>query len=358
MKPSASASIDHYLHNPNAECSGYLLYAEDPAQLFYKKQILVRALQNQGDNNQTHHNCTTVQARDLVRDPAQLIDTLCGQGFFDTNVRIVVLEGAFDRVTHLVKNALDQWRKGDGRLVVTAQSYLKPKSSLRQLFEKHASAYAIPIYNTPIKREAALDLIKAKGLTATDQDAVDAVLALAYTTPLYEFEQIVEKIALYTWVGNGQKALESQRQFTVQDVTAFSPEQSDIDLDTMTHAVFSGHIHNIAWLLRNALSSGLKPVGISIGVMRYGQTLYKLASQTQSPALAVNHLRPPLFGSKRTMAIKHCQQWSLAALSRAMRILTHTDIELRGFSPASDRIVLERALVNIATIAHKSNSRC
>ena len=69
-----------------------------------------------------------------------------------TYLRVVFVEDAGDAAAPALTAALQDWRPGDAVLVVTAGS-LGKASALKRVFEDHANAVSIALYDDPPSRD-------------------------------------------------------------------------------------------------------------------------------------------------------------------------------------------------------------
>ena len=109
---------------------------------------------------------------------------------------MVLVEDATDASSATVLGALEDWREGDARIVVTAGG-LGAGSSLRKGFEAARNAVAIGIYDDPPGRDEIEAALAAAGLARPDREVMGEIEALARALDPGDFAQFVEKLALY-----------------------------------------------------------------------------------------------------------------------------------------------------------------
>lgn len=134
-----------FLAKPDAGKSAILLYGMDSMRVALKRQQVIKALV--GAQAEEEMRLTRIEAAELRKEPALVLDGIKAQGFFP-GPRVVFVEGAGDGLTAVLETALGEWAEGDATLVVTASS-LNARSKLRKAFEGDQRAVAIGIYDDP-----------------------------------------------------------------------------------------------------------------------------------------------------------------------------------------------------------------
>ena len=128
-----------YLKAPNPDHAGLLLFGADAMRVSQKRKDAVTALV--GPEAEAEMRLTRLNATDLRKDPAALLDAVKAQGFFP-GTRAVVVDEATDGLSKVFSAALESWAAGDAHIVVTA-GQLTAKSPLRKLFEGDKRAVAV-----------------------------------------------------------------------------------------------------------------------------------------------------------------------------------------------------------------------
>lgn len=94
-----------------------------------------------------HHKISEFQiidASDLLKKDVFLTDLISSPSLFGPP-RPVMIQKATDKIVSILQNYLEQ-NKEDGIVVVISDSYLKPSSKLRQLYEKEETLGAVACY--------------------------------------------------------------------------------------------------------------------------------------------------------------------------------------------------------------------
>lgn len=340
MKLSGAAA-NRYFAKPDPARAGLLIFGEDAMRVALKRQEVIAALI--GPQGEAEMRLSRLPAGDVRKDPAQLIDAMRAPSFFP-GPRVAFLEDAPDGLAETVRAALADWRPGDANLVVTAGALTK-KSALRKVFEDHANAYAIGLYDDPpTAEEIAAELQKA-GLAQIDREAMADLNALARALDPGDFRQLLEKLALYKW-GDATP-------LTPADVAACAPATIEAELDDVILAAALGEPGKVGVLMQRLGGQGSNAVTICIMAERHFRALHALLSDPSGPEAAIGRMRPPVFGPRRDALLTQARQWSLDAAERALTALIDADLALRSSSRAPALAVMERALVRIAMMRRR-----
>lgn len=303
-----------------------------------KRQDFVAA--RAGPGAEEEMRLTRISAAELRKDPAAAADALKAQGFFP-GPRVVVIEDAGDGVAKALQTALDDWQDGDATLVVTA-GRLTPRGALRKLFEAHAAAYAVGIYDDPPSRDEIVAVLKAAGVGPLSPEAERDVQALAAALDPGDFRQFAEKLALYT--------LDAEDRIGAEDVLAVAPATLEAEVVELVYAVADRCVPDIIKALTRLDGQGEAPVRLCIALSQHFQRLYAAASDPGGPGAGLGKLRPPVFGPNRDRMARQLRDWSASPLALALDILIETDLSLRSSRPPPEMAALERGLIRIANL--------
>lgn len=330
-----------YFAKPDPARMGLLIFGADAMRVALKRQEVIAALI--GPEGEGEMRLSRIPAADLRKDPAALSDAIRAQGFFP-GPRVAFLEDATDALAPAVRDAVADWRSGDATVIVTAGN-LTAKSTLRKIFEDHANAYAIGIYDDPPTREEIEATLTKAGLTAIDRAAMTDLLALARELDPGDFRQTVEKIALYKY--GDATAL------TSTDVAACAPTTIEAGVDDVLHIVAEGRSGELGPMMRRLEGQGVLPVTLAIQALRHFRALHAAASAPGGPAEGIARMRPPIFGPRRDRMLRQAQTWGMFRLEDAIRLLVDTDLGLRSSSRAPAMAVMERTLIRLAMMGQR-----
>lgn len=340
MKLSGVAA-SRYFAKPDPGRTGLLIFGADAMRVALRRQEVIRALI--GPEGEAEMRLSRIPAADLRKNGAALLDAVKAVGFFP-GPRVAFAEDATDALAPVIKAAVDDWREGDAQIVVTAGS-LTAKSALRKLFEGHANAYAIGIYDDPPSREEIEETLKAAGLHRIGPEAMTDLLALARDLDPGDFRQTVEKIALYK---HGDAT-----PLSPEDVAACAPATIEAEVDDVLRIVAEGEVAALGPMMRRLEGQGILPVTLAIQALRHFRALHAAASDPGGPGAGIARMRPPIFGPRRDLMQRQAQAWGMFRLEDAIRLLVETDLTLRSSSRAPQMALMERALIRLAMMANR-----
>lgn len=334
----AGAKASGYFAKPDPSHYGILIYGADTMRVALRRKELVTAIV--GPNGEEEMRLTRLNAADLRKEPAGLIDGIKAQGFFPGPVAVTV-EETTDALTPVIAAALEAWAEGDATLIVSAGS-LTAKSKLRKLFEAGGSTMAIGLYNDPPGRDEIAAALKKAGLEDVPNDVMQDVETLARSLEPGDFQQTIEKLGLYM--------LSAKDPLSANDLAACAPATSDAGMDDAIHAVADGNHATVGLVLSRLFGQGVSPVGLCIATLRHFRVLHAAASHSDGPEAALSRARPPVFGPRRDRMIRQARSWGVAKLERALKELTDTDLALRSAQKGPDAALVERAFLRVSMI--------
>lgn len=336
-----SRDADSYFTKPDAARTGLLIYGADAMRVAIRRQQVIAALL--GDNADEEMRLSRMSGGELRKDPAMLMDAIKAVGFFP-GPRAAFVEETTDVAAPAIASALQGWVPGDAQIIVTAGA-LKPGSKLRKMFESHANAFAVGIYDEPPSRAEIERILAKAGIKSVPADAMAALTGLAADLGPGDFAQTIEKLALYKRGDDSDLSLE--------DIDACAPQSTAAALDDVLNVVAEARSGEIGPLIRRLQAQGTNAVSLCIGATRHFRTLYTAASDPGGAAAGVGRLRPPVFGKRRDRIVRQAQNWGPARLETALTVLTDTDLQLRSAAQTAPAMaVMERALIRLAMLGH------
>jgi DNA polymerase III subunit delta len=319
---------------PEALRSGLLIHGADPMQVAIMRQEVIAALI--GPQGEEEMRLARMTAAELRKDGARLMDAIKATGFFP-GPRVAFVEDATDGLAETIAAALKGWRPGDAAVVITAND-LKPKSTLKSLFEKHPTAAALGLYDDPPTRDEVEALLSRAGLRAIDPAAMAEVMTLSRNLDPGDFRQTLEKIGLYK---HGDAT-----PLTVTEVADLAPGTMETDVLDVVAAAVDGKTVALGLLMRRVEAQGVQAVTLCIQTLRYIRALHMAASDPGGVASGM--ARSFGFGNRRAAMQAQAHKWGGRALEQALALLVETDLTLRSTSRAPAMAVMERALIRIA----------
>ncbi|MEO1637978.1 MAG: DNA polymerase III subunit delta [Pseudomonadota bacterium] len=335
------AAAQTYLRKPDSGHTALLIFGADPMRVAEKRQQAIRALV--GENGEEEMRLTRINAAELRKDPALLMDAIKAQGFFPGH-RVAFVEDATDGLAKVIGTAMADWQAGDAQVVITA-GQLTAKSALRKVVEGHANAVAIGLYDDPPTRDDVERALTDAGLALAEPDVMNMLMELASSLEPGDFRQTLEKVALYK--------RDDPEPLSVADVMACAPQSAEVDVDDLLDVVTGGQADRLGPLLRNLAAQGVTPVTLCIGATRHFRRLHAVAADPGGPASGVGRLRPPVFGPRRDKLVRQASHWGRDRLERALTALTDTDLQLRSAQSAPPEALMERTLIRLAMMARR-----
>ena len=337
----SGAQATRFFARPDADRAGALIYGADAMRVALRRQEFIATLL--GPAGEAEMRLTRISGGDLRRDPAEVTDAIRAQGFFP-GLRVVFVEDAGDAAAPALTAALQDWRPGDAVLVVTAGS-LGKASALKRVFEDHANAVSIALYDDPPSRDEVEAILKQAGLGDPGREAMGDLMALALALDPGDFRQTAEKIALYK--------LGDPAPLSPSEIAALAPATVEADVEEVLNAAAESRAGDVGLLMRRLEGQGVQPTRVCIDATRHFRALHAAAADPGGPGAGIARLRPPVFGPRRDRMLKQAQALGLRHIETALGILIDTDLALRSTAKMPAMALTERALIRIATLARR-----
>ncbi len=296
-----------------------------------------------------------LDARDVSDDSARLADELAALSFGGGR-RAVWLKGAGDSLNDNISAALD-FNFGNTLFVIESAN-LKPRSTLRKLFEKETDLAAVPCYEDDDNtlRDYISDFLAAQN-TAIDRDALTWLLGRLGNDRL-QVRGELEKLILYC-SDSIDGAQIKETKITLEAVTACTADAGQQSLDNLADAVAGGNLADIDRFLELAFEQGIQPIGAIRSVTRRFTQLHfvvGLAADGGSTEQLIAGLRPPIFFKNRRAFQMQTTLWPLGRIVQALDILTEAEIDCKTTGMPSAE-VCARALTRIGGAARSAKGR-
>lgn len=331
----SGAEAARFLARPDPAVAAALLHGPDAMRTALRRQALVEALI--GPDGAAEMRLTRMPAADLRRDPAAVQDAMRAAGFFP-GPRAVLVEDATETVAPALLAAVEDWCPGDATLLVAAGE-LKPANALRKGFETARRAVAIAVHADPPGR-AEIEAKLAQAGLRLDRDAAGDVEMLAQSLDPGDFDQTLEKLALYML---GQAGPVSSA-----DVAAVAPAPAEAEVDAILGHAAEGRADALAQAMRNLGGGASAATGLAIAAGRHFRTLHAAACASDGPDAALARARPPVFGPRRARMAAQVRRLGRDNLEQALALVTDADLALRSTRPPPGLALVERTLVRIA----------
>lgn len=333
MKLNARDALQ-FCKTPDRSFRAALIYGEDGVEVSRRREVLVKALVSGGEDP----DLTRLDVAQARRDPTIVADALRARGFFGGEP-IVLIENGTDGLTAGLSEIFASAEDGDAFLIVTA-GILPARSKLRKLFEGNASTVAAPCYQTALGSAEVEALLKEKGVSRFDNEALRDLADFARSSDTGALNDLISRLALY--------CLGSDAPLSSADIIACLPGAGDANLDEVLDAVADGNAAGIGPIMAKLQSQGVNATTLAISAMRKFKQLHAISSAGGPPDAIISRLRPPVFGPRRDMLSRQARLWSTAKCEGALKLIFETDTALRGGAAAAGYPMLERMLIRLA----------
>ena len=340
MTAIKAADVDRFIARPNPAQPIVLVFGPDTGLVRERVEALVRA---SVDDPNDPFALARIEGDELAGNPARLVEEAHTIPLFGGRRAVLVRAGARN-IASAVETVIAA-PSSECRVIIEAGN-LGKSAPLRALCEKAKAAAALPCYadNERTLHQLIDEEMRAANLTiATDARAT--LLALLGGDRLASRNEI-RKLALYA---QGQKNIE------LADVMAVVADASQMALDGVTDAVFTGRIAEVDSEFSKARASGSSPATIVSAAIRQVANLHKMALAIESGdtiEFAMKRVAPPVHFTRERAVSEALRAWSPARLLRAMDQLAEASLEMRRNAPLGEAIA-QRILLSLAANARK-----
>lgn len=196
----------------------------------------------------------------------------------------------------------------EGRLIVEAGD-LKKTAKLRKLFEASKCAAALPCYSDNSRGlDSLVDEVLRDANLQISPDAKGTLVSLLGADRALSRNEI-EKLALYA---------ADQDKITIDDVRAIVGDASEMALDRIVRAAFTGNAGAAVREFDRTVGAGQAAQSVLLALQRHVLRLYRFRAASdagRSTDQAMRLLRPPLFGQNRDDFLRQANSWSAQRLA-------------------------------------------
>ncbi len=268
----------------------------------------------------------------IAADPGLLIDEAQTIGLFGSH-RVIRVRAGGKNFSAAVETLLANPPQAT---VVIEAGELRPASPLRAACEKSSAAAAIPCY---VDNERDLARLIADSGLSFEPGAREELVALLGADRLSTRGEI-EKLALYAKGG----------RIRIEDVRAVIADASALVLDDVVDFAAVGDTEAALVALNKANAAGTLPATILNAAIRHVASLHRLrlaVDKGESPALAVENARPPVFFRRRPNFERALGRFGSELLARELVVLSDAALAARK-DPALAETIAERAILRLA----------
>lgn len=301
----APRDLGRFLKAPASMAKAVLIYGPDSGLISERgKQIGLALVPDLSDP----FNVVDMAEERIRTDPPVLSDELNAMSFTGGQ-RLVIVRDASDKISETVASCLES---GFNAFLLLLAGELTPRSSLRSLFEKHASGAALACYNddASVLQDVITQTLGKAGIRY-DHDVVTYLcqqLGNDRRVTLSELEKLI------TFAGDSL-------QLSLEDVMTLVSDNHDATMDECCIALANRNYAEADKALSRMLGEGIQAVTILRAVQRYFQRLHMLKGlcmQGMSAEQAIGQLRPPVFFKMQPILKRHVERWQLPQIIAAL----------------------------------------
>ena len=329
----APKSSEAYVRKPDAAHRAILLYGPDAGLVRERAKLLTSAFLS---NNYDPFALVELSAAKLLEDSALLADEISSISMMAPKRVILVRDGG-DKITRIIQSANAYFN--DSILLVVCADELSARSSLRGWFEAAANASALACYRDEMRdvQEVIRKTLDTAGVRA-DRDVVD-YLSQQLGNDRYVTYQELEK--LITYAGES-------KTLSVADAEALVDYNREPNFDDVVNAIADRNLGQLEKTVTMLLREGTQPVAYLRALQRYFNRLYFIRGQMadgKSAEAVIQSLRPPVFFKQIPLLTRHIQQWPIANIAKALKLLVAAEQACKTSDlpiiPASSRFLLQ-----------------
>jgi DNA polymerase-3 subunit delta len=340
MTAIKASDVDRFIAKPDPAQPIVLVFGPDAGLVRERVDALIRA---SVDDPTDPFALARIEGDDLAGNPVRLVEEAHTVPLFGGR-RAVLVKTGVRNIASAIETVIAA-PSSECRVIIEAGN-LSKSAPLRALCEKAKVAAALPCY---VDNERALaQLIDDEMRTANlaiAPDARVALLALLGGDRLASRSEI-RKLTLYA---QGKKNIE------LADVIAVVADASQIALDGVIDAVFSGQTAEVDSEFSKARAGGSSPAAIVSAAIRQVANLHKIRLAIESGdsiELAMKRSVPPVHFTRERQISEALRIWSPPRLLRAMEQLAEASLEMRRNAPLAEAIA-QRILLSLAANARK-----
>ena len=340
MTAIKASDVDRFIAKPDPAQPIVLVFGPDAGLVRERVDALIRA---SVDDPTDPFALARIEGDELAGNPVRLVEEAHTVPLFGGR-RAVLVKTGVRNITSAVETVIAA-PSSECRVIIEAGN-LSKSAPLRALCEKAKVAAALPCYAD--NERALAQLIDDEMRTANLAIAPDAratLLALLGGDRLASRNEI-RKLTLYA---QGQKNIE------LADVIAVVADASQVALDGVIDAVFSGQTAEVDSEFSKARADGSSPAAIVSAAIRQVANLHKIRLAIESGdsiEFATKRSVPPVHFTRERQISEALRVWSSPRLLRAMEQLADASLEMRRNAPLAEAIA-QRTLLSLAANARK-----
>ena len=131
----------------------------------------------------------------VLKDQNLFFTNLQTASFFPGE-RVLLIEDGTEKITKLISDCIDQFREGDGKIILTTGP-LKGSSSLRKLLDSHPKCLSVAIYDENLDSVCIEKILKEHELVISDRETLETLKNHQELLSSEDLLSFVEKLKLY-----------------------------------------------------------------------------------------------------------------------------------------------------------------
>ncbi|MGE0501173.1 MAG: DNA polymerase III subunit delta [Rhizobiaceae bacterium] len=326
MAQKRASEVDAWLARPDPAMSVILFYGPDQGLVAERAKVLaVRS----GAALDDPFSVSRLDATELERQPGRLLDEVSAIPMF-ADRRLVWIRGAGPQKSLAEDISIVAKTRSSQTLVIVEAGDLRKTAPLRNAVESARSAIALPCYQDEMRSIDALIDEGLRGFTI-ETDARDAMKAVLGGDRLVIRSEL-EKLAVYA---------AGRSEISKADVESVLADVPAASVDAVIDAVFAGRADAFERAYSKAAATG-QAQAVLLAACRAAQSLHlaraAMVERRLAASAALALVRPPLFGSRRTLAEGALSRYSTETLAAGLRRLNAAVLDSRRRPELTDAI--------------------
>jgi DNA polymerase III subunit delta len=335
IKPHQANAV---LTRPDGNLVAFLIYGTDSGLV---SERAVRLTQSLAARENPPGEIVRIDDPELEQDSERLSTELLTMAMFGG--RKIVRTAMSRRLTGAALRELLSGPPLAGILVVEGGN-LRPDDTARQVFEKSATAAAIPCFPDDAQSLEAMvgEVLSGHGLKITPDARELLVARLGADRGISRGE--VEKLALYA---AGQGTIDADA------IDAIVGDASELAMERVVDAAAAGDVANAISGCQRLMAAGDGAQSVIAAVQWHFARLHRIRAGIdagRSMDEALRQIRPPLFSKRRAVVEAQCRRWTGPKLAAALARIRASALAARSGSALEDAHA-ERLLMELARIA-------
>ncbi len=300
--------IDPYLKSPTPSHRMFLFYGPNNGLVSERAKSMAKLFV---EDLQDAFQVLKLSPDELKNDPGKLGSELMSLPFMGGN-KVIWIRGAEDALTKDLAAFIEENDITDINYLILESGDLKPKSTLRALFEKEKEVGCIPCYEDDSRQIASLIREEAKKHNIplngdivrylTDHLSQDRLMARSELDKLFLFAEVKDHL-------------------TLEDVMESMENSQDTSTQDIILGLFDGNIAGLEKNLNMFWSQGFSEIALIRGIIRHLSRLIEIQDLSQGglgKREVMSKMRPPIFFKVQDSFWQQSRRWSRLKIEKAL----------------------------------------